>query len=332
MRRAEETTVRVSGSPLAVRHSQLAKESMKRNDIRNVAVIAHVDHGKTTLVDQMLRQQSGLSARRSWTNWSGASTASSWTPTTRSASAGSPSSPRLRHPHRRREGEPDRHPRARGLRRRGRAHPEMADGAFVLVDAAEARSRRPGSCSKRRSPPGLRPSSSSTRSTAGRPHHGRSRAHVRPVHRTRRRRTRPRASPSSRQRRAGMRPPTSRSSRKTCARSVRRPSSTACPRRTWTWTPPLQMQVAATPVQRVRGKIAIGRCTREDQEEPERWPSSSRKTAPCSWTPSCRCSNSTGSRSAEVEEIAPVDGGRVRHRRHRRRRHRRHHLREFDKP
>ena len=29
---------------------------MKREDLRNIAIIAHVDHGKTTLVDAMLKQ------------------------------------------------------------------------------------------------------------------------------------------------------------------------------------------------------------------------------------------------------------------------------------
>jgi GTP-binding protein len=31
--------------------------------IRNIAIIAHVDHGKTTLVDAMLQQRSTLSIR-----------------------------------------------------------------------------------------------------------------------------------------------------------------------------------------------------------------------------------------------------------------------------
>ena len=40
------------------------ERNLKREDIRNIAIIAHVDHGKTTLVDQMLRQSGTFRANQ----------------------------------------------------------------------------------------------------------------------------------------------------------------------------------------------------------------------------------------------------------------------------
>ncbi|GAA1765796.1 translational GTPase TypA [Luedemannella helvata] len=47
---------------------QDTRPTAKRADLRNVAIIAHVDHGKTTLVDAMLRQAGAFGARAELTD------------------------------------------------------------------------------------------------------------------------------------------------------------------------------------------------------------------------------------------------------------------------
>ncbi|URE03979.1 GTP-binding protein TypA [Musa troglodytarum] len=55
--RLRRTTTRCSTTSTAKEAASVSKKkSMTRRDVRNIAIVAHVDHGKTTLVDAMLKQ------------------------------------------------------------------------------------------------------------------------------------------------------------------------------------------------------------------------------------------------------------------------------------
>ncbi|GAB3857662.1 hypothetical protein GCM10027610_094310 [Dactylosporangium cerinum] len=129
-----------------------------RSDLRNVAIVAHVDHGKTTLVDAMLRQSGAFHARAEQVDRVmdsmdlerekgitilAKNTAVRYVP----ADGGTPTTINII--------DTPGHADFGGEVERGLT---MVDGVILLVDASEGPCRRPGSCCARRSRPACRSS------------------------------------------------------------------------------------------------------------------------------------------------------------------------------
>ena len=142
-----------------------------RDDLRNIAIVAHVDHGKTTLVDKMLWQTGilpqGPGRRRAGDGLDG--------PRAREGDH----DPRQEHrdPPRRRQAQHRRHPRPRRLRRRGRARADHGRRG-----AAPGRRLRGAAAAD-----ALRPAQGARGETAGDPRDQQGRPPRRPHRRGRRR-------------------------------------------------------------------------------------------------------------------------------------------------
>ena len=114
-------------------------------NLRNIAIIAHVDHGKTTLVDKPLQQSGTLDHQRKARN-------GSWTPMIWNGERGitirqEHCDPLERLPHQHRG-----YPGSRRLRRRVERVLSMVDSVLLLVDAVDGPMPQTRFVTRRRSP------------------------------------------------------------------------------------------------------------------------------------------------------------------------------------